>query len=395
LFVLIICITLFIAYLIYERIQLNRMINAIPLRITVTGTRGKTGLTRLIASVLRESGRKVLAKTTGSEAQFILPNGAIEPVRRRGNTTILEQKKLLKKAAAVNADCIVCEIMSIHPENHFIESWRIIKPHIIAVTNFYPDHVEAMGKTKDDVASVLFLDIPARSTAFIPEDECRTNFEKKVEKGGGYLVKVKNNFAASLKDLPGILKSGDFSENIDLLYAVCDNLNINNDNIIDGIHKVIHDIGNLKIWEYKDKNSRKTFFLVNGFSANDPLSTFRVIEKVKEIFSTDKFFYSGVFNLRSDRGDRTLQWIEALRNNHLDFFRKIYVVGKHAGIVRRKLKRKGNRIEVIKEKTPEGVTLHILSEQETNSVIFGFGNIEGTGRLLIEYWNTTGTEYGL
>ena len=35
-------------------------------RVAVTGTRGKSGVTRLIASGLRASGAKVVAKTTGS-----------------------------------------------------------------------------------------------------------------------------------------------------------------------------------------------------------------------------------------------------------------------------------------------------------------------------------------
>ena len=54
------------AYLVLERIRLDRYRSAIPLTIAVTGTRGKTSVTRMLASVLRESGRRVLAKTTGS-----------------------------------------------------------------------------------------------------------------------------------------------------------------------------------------------------------------------------------------------------------------------------------------------------------------------------------------
>ncbi|MBC6948955.1 poly-gamma-glutamate synthase PgsB, partial [candidate division KSB1 bacterium] len=55
----------FLLYLIYERISLNRHRNAIPLRISMTGTRGKSSVVRMLASVLREDGKKVIAKTTG------------------------------------------------------------------------------------------------------------------------------------------------------------------------------------------------------------------------------------------------------------------------------------------------------------------------------------------
>ena len=47
----------------------------IPLRILVNGTRGKTTVTRMTAAVLNEAGIQTYAKTTGSEARRILPDG--------------------------------------------------------------------------------------------------------------------------------------------------------------------------------------------------------------------------------------------------------------------------------------------------------------------------------
>src|SRR6266403_1708987 len=44
----------------------RRALRAIPVRIHVAGTRGKSTTTRLIAAALRAGGRNVLAKTTGS-----------------------------------------------------------------------------------------------------------------------------------------------------------------------------------------------------------------------------------------------------------------------------------------------------------------------------------------
>ena len=105
----------FVVILAYERVELNRLRRAIPLVIAVTGTRGKTGVVRLLASVLRESGKKVLAKTTGSRAQYVYPDGSIHDVPRRGIVSILEQKKTLRKAVSLGVDCLVVEIMSVHP----------------------------------------------------------------------------------------------------------------------------------------------------------------------------------------------------------------------------------------------------------------------------------------
>jgi len=56
----------------------RRALRSIPVRIHVAGTRGKSTTTRLIAAALRASGRRVVAKTTGSEPRLILPDGREE-----------------------------------------------------------------------------------------------------------------------------------------------------------------------------------------------------------------------------------------------------------------------------------------------------------------------------
>jgi hypothetical protein len=86
-----------IAWLIVEVRHHNRNLKKIPLRITVSGTRGKTTVVRSLASILRLAGYQVLAKTTGSEARLILPDGTEEPIKRHGLTTIMEQKNWLIK----------------------------------------------------------------------------------------------------------------------------------------------------------------------------------------------------------------------------------------------------------------------------------------------------------
>ena len=54
----------------------RRHLRAVPVRIHVGGTRGKSTTTRLIAAGLRAGGRRVLAKTTGSQPRLILPDGS-------------------------------------------------------------------------------------------------------------------------------------------------------------------------------------------------------------------------------------------------------------------------------------------------------------------------------
>jgi UDP-N-acetylmuramoylalanine-D-glutamate ligase len=57
---------LILAWLVSERARHERRLARIPIRVHVNGTRGKSGVTRLIAAALRRSGIPTVAKTTGA-----------------------------------------------------------------------------------------------------------------------------------------------------------------------------------------------------------------------------------------------------------------------------------------------------------------------------------------
>ena len=154
-----------LAGLVAERARLDRRRRAIPVLIAVTGTRGKSSVTRQLAAVLRQSGRRVLAKTTGSEAVLILPDGPEQRIRRRGLPSIIEQKRVVRLAARLHVDAAIVEVMSIHRENHLTEARRLLKPDLVVVTNFRVDHTAAVGDTREAVASALALDVPSGARA--------------------------------------------------------------------------------------------------------------------------------------------------------------------------------------------------------------------------------------
>ena len=60
--VLIVATVLLVGYWIYEYWRHQRNVNAIPIRIHVNGTRGKSSVTRLIAAGLRAGGKGRLLK---------------------------------------------------------------------------------------------------------------------------------------------------------------------------------------------------------------------------------------------------------------------------------------------------------------------------------------------
>ena len=155
-------------YLIVEILWIRRQVEEIPLGICVTGTRGKSSVTRLIAAVLWDSGHRTLAKTTGSRPALIHPDGTEKEISRHGRPNILEAKKVLKTANDLNAQAVVLELMGIAPESVFVESVRMIKPHILVITNVRHDHMAQMGSSKDEIASCFASAIPEDGDVFVP-----------------------------------------------------------------------------------------------------------------------------------------------------------------------------------------------------------------------------------
>ena len=381
----------FLGYLIWERIQLNRSIHSIPLRVCITGTRGKSSVAALIYSVLRESGRKVVAKTTGSEARLLLPDGSVVDVRRRSRPSIIEQKKAIKTAVNVGADCFVAEVMSIHPENHIVESQHILKPHIVVVTNVRRDHIDAMGMTEEEVAGILSLGITPKAVVFIPEEENRPIFQAAAERMGAEIMVVRDGLSRSFAKQASMFDLKLFSENLDLVVALAKHLNIDDNTVMEGIEKSMGDIGSLRIWRHRCDESGKAVFFVNAFAANDPDSTWRVLQEVKRVLPDISGRSIGVLSLRSDRGDRTLQWLVALRDRFSGLFNTLYVTGAHANVFRKKVK----GVKVLKNKSPERMTKTVMADTDDGTVILGFGNMMGAGRRLVAYWSEIGDAYGI
>lgn len=380
------CLALFLVYLVWERVTLDRARRRIPMRIAVTGTRGKSTVARLLASILKEDGRRVMAKTTGSQAVILLPDGGRIELDRSVTPSILEQKQLVHKAARLKADCLIAEVMSIRPENHYIECHHILRPNLVAITNVRRDHTESMGETEDKIASVLSLDISAHSKVFLPAKEDRVPFQAAAQRCGATLIPVEARSSGPILQSAPELGRLEFADNFDLACAIAVHLGIKRQNIIEGIRRAQHDIGRLRVWCYRHANPERALYLVNAFAANDPESTFQVLAKVRVLLPAAAGNIVGILNLRADRLPRTVQWISVLRDGALQQFRRLFVVGDHSRVVQRRLP----GVRLIKAASPEQIMKIVCVEVPEPAIIFGFGNVKGSGQLLAEHWDRIG-----
>lgn len=376
------CLSLVLALLWIECLVMNKIRSAIPIRLVVVGTRGKTSVTRMIASGLREGGVRVLAKTTGSEARIVLPDGEELRIRRWGVNTPLEQRRILRLAARQRCDAIVMEAMSIRPESLRAELTQIIRPQTVVITNTYEDHIGDAG----DPAAVCSLAIPSGATALVPADfplRERTRLERR---NVPYRV-VEPNEEESLVER---LAHPEWPQNLALALVVCETIGVSRELALQGMSHVRMDVGSLQAWLLRDGGSTAVWMAINAFAANDPRSTMAALERSLSRWPTSKGSVVGLLNLRSDRADRTAQWMKELDLSQ-DTFERLVVCGSVPMIAQRWLARRfGESVAVARTRDPRKIMAVATRLSPSGGHLFGFGNIGDVGIRLVEYWRQEG-----
>jgi poly-gamma-glutamate synthase PgsB/CapB len=387
-------------YLGVESYLHQRQLKKIPKRIAVTGIRGKSSITRLIAAGLRSSGSRVMAKTTGSRPVLIYPDSQEEEIRRRGRANILEQKKLIKKAGLRTANLLVSELMSIQPECLKVENKHLLKPGILVVSNFRVDHTEFLGEDREQIARSVLETIPSGQLVFIPEEETAPWMKSMALKKGFELIPIEESQESTC--LAEILPYPEFEVNVRLALSVLKHLFVPSEKVKAGWSGLKPDYGTSRAWKINCKDNRIIYF-VSLFAANDPESSLMAMELIIKKNNWEKVPKIGLLSLRGDRGDRTKQWADFLSQPNNSYFDSLGLIGPGARAMKRRLKKDQSSLEanvwVLTIRTPEDCLGNIMSltaknledlaEKSSPVVIFGLGNIVGFGQDLIDYLERT------
>jgi poly-gamma-glutamate synthase PgsB/CapB len=375
-------------FLILERRRLARLRSRVPLRICVTGTRGKSAVTRQIAAALRASGRTVVAKTTGSKPVLILPDGSEREIPRLGPPSVLEQKRFLSFAARLGADAFVAEMMSIGPEYLAVESGKILRPGILVVTNVRLDHEEDMGRTVEEVAGSLAAAISPGSMVLVPIPEWYPVFDQVARR------KKSRTIYIAFDETENLPSGVDFPDNIRLSLALVDQLGIDRETALKGIAAANPDFGSLRIWSMVSPVSGRKWHFASIFAANEPESTRIALERVRSHVPFEGRRTIALLNLRSDRASRTRQWLVAVRNGFFAGFDRIVFIGEQASALGRMRFPGGERIPAvgaIDARSARKVTDALWPMSEDETIVVGMGNIASIGGALVEYWDAAGT----
>jgi poly-gamma-glutamate synthase PgsB/CapB len=377
---------------------LDRALRRVPRRVAVAGTRGKSSVTRLVASGLRASGARVLAKTTGSRPVLIFPDGSEREIARAGPASIREQIRLVGLAASAGVDTLVAEMMSIGAECLAAESRSILRPVTLAVTNVRLDHVEEMGRERAAIARTLASAFPRRAGVFIPEEEVFPVFEEEAVRTGSGLHPVARTAGAG--DGPVETRRrhlGEFEPNLRLARAVLGSLGIDGPAVERGLAAAAPDPGSLRIWRLSLGDPPRKALFISLFAANEPESSAAALLMAREAVPFAGRPLVGILSLREDRGDRTLQWIRAAGEGFFRSFASVVLIGPPSGAALRKIRRSpatdGPVFSRAGTRSPEELTRHVISLTPGEPIVVGLGNFVGPGDALVRYWGRSGTEH--
>jgi poly-gamma-glutamate synthase PgsB/CapB len=298
-----------------ERRDYERQLNKLKIRIYVNGIRGKSTVTRLIAGVLREAGIQTLAKTTGSAAMVILPNGEEIPIQRRSSATIMELFNIAKRYLKKDTEAIVFETMALFPANQIASQDLLVKGNINVITNVREDHQDVMGESLEEIADTMSLIIPHEGVVITAEDRphLRERLAQNAQARGSRMVYADPAWVTD-KDLAGFNYLS-FRENISIGLAVAEMLGIPRSTAMRGMWNARPDVGVVNIQRTTWK--KKEIIWIPLFAVNDRESTIISVDALQPYYRDDATRI-GILNNRYDRADRAMRFA-SIAAKDLDF----------------------------------------------------------------------------
>ena len=360
-----------------------RRLSRIPQRIHVNGTRGKSGVTRLIAAGLRAGGLRVVAKTTGAAPRILLPDGSEEDPRHGRRPSLREYGGIVRLAVRHRAVAVIVECMALRPE-YQVAAERLLRSTIGVLTNAGLDHVGVMGSTLEEITAALGGTIPTRG-ALVTSSPVPALWSNRAASLG---TEVRTVSPAAVRTLP--VGYVEWPINVALALEVCALCGVDRETALAAMRVVHPDPGALRVWQMPHEGGR--VWLVGSFGANDPGSTRRAIERVRGHLPEPGRIV-GVLNTRADRGERTLQWCEALLRGDLRVD-ALVLTGGHGPAALRLLRRGGWQVAATTAASPEPGELMdaALGHAGDGGLIVGMGNIRGAGAALLDAWQRMGEE---
>ncbi len=369
-----------VAYGLWESRSHAAMLSRIPTRVHVNGTRGKSSVTRLIAGGLRMGGVRTFAKTTGTMARMIRPDGAEVDVYRVGRPNIIEQTRIIRRAVEADTHALVVECMAVSPELQPLSELRLIRSTVGVITNCRADHLDVMGPTTDDVARALAQTCPLRGHLFTAERD-RAWILESVARDRGTDLHVIDSADVTPAEMASFSYI-EHAENVALALAVCTHLGVSREAALAGMQVATPDPGVLR--RFVVHVGGRTVEFVNAFAANDPDSTLLIWERLGLEVPRAGIQRIVLAHCRPDRIQRSGQIAQLvatrLKSDH------VVLCGEDTDLVAFHAVKAGlprERISNLGGRGAEAVYEHVLDLVKEKGIVVGIGNIVGLGEEIV------------
>lgn len=265
------CLLVLLALGLAERLARDRAWRAVPVRVHVNGSRGKSTVTRLVWSALREAGIPAIGKTTGTAARLLLPDGTEQPWQRRSPASIREQLALLREARRRGVRAMVVECMALDPELQWVSERQMVRATLGVVTNVRLDHAEIMGTDLSAIAASLANTVPPGAVVVCGDDRFLPVFEARAAALGARVV---STAAARRHALPPGTPAW-LAEDIAIALTVTRELGIDDEAALRGFAAAPPDPGAARSGTLLIDDRRHSW--LDATAANDPDSLARLL----------------------------------------------------------------------------------------------------------------------
>jgi gamma-polyglutamate synthase len=367
-----------------EQRRHNAHLDRIPIRVLVNGTRGKSSITRLCSGALRGGGLVTVAKTTGTAARFIHPDGSEEPVHRKFDIpNVAEQIAVVARAAEFRPDALVVECMAVAPDLQEISQTKLVRSTIGVLSNIREDHLTEMGPTLDDVARSFCRALPDGGVCVTAERERLPVLLAEARRRNCQVVAVDPE-SVSDSEMQGF-PYRTFKENVAIALGVAQVVGVTRDAALAGMWTAAPDPGVVSVRRFQIGHKRVRF--ANVFAANDPQSTLMNIRQL----SADGAIRPPMLvmiNCRADRIERNAQMGALVPELVPD---SVFLIG-HPTKSSAQAIPEDWRARVIDlggvQRSADEILGSVLDQIDVEASLIAIGNIHGQGEMLIDALET-------
>lgn len=229
-----------------------------PVKIVVTGSRGKSSVVRYIHTAFLVNGLTSYARITGVIPRSLTPSGTRVILRSSG--AHVEEMRWWLKNIPGEPDAVIMENSSISPELQILPA-KWFKPDIFVITNVRPDHQDAWGLDEEDAAKALISGIPCRSKVVLTRKLMKKPFVTEPLGSKNCILEEASMFDHGPNTEPFM------KDNMSLVMKVCELTGLDMDKAEKAILSLQPDIADFRILDFGRS------LLAVAFSANDLEST--------------------------------------------------------------------------------------------------------------------------